>query len=57
LRASSVLAIAGTAAFWAAPWLFALAVVRRWQITESLHELNALYERDPAREIAKLAAQ
>ena len=56
LQGVSVIVIAGTAAFWAAPWLFALAVVRRWRITESLHELSELYERNPEEELAKLAA-
>jgi len=55
LREVSVIAIAGTAAFWAAPWLFALAVLRRWRITESLSEMAELYERDPEEEFAKLA--
>jgi len=57
LQGISVLTIAGTAAFWAAPWLFALAVVRRWGITESLHEMNELYEKNPTEELAKLAAR
>ena len=55
LKGVSILAIAGTAAFWAAPWLFALAIVSRWRITESLHELSELYERNPEQEVAKLA--
>jgi hypothetical protein len=55
LKGIEVVAIAGTAAFWGAPWLFALAVVRRWRITESLHELGDLYEKDPEQELAKLA--
>jgi hypothetical protein len=56
LKGVEVVAIAGTAAFWAAPWLFALAVVHRWRITESLHELGDRYEKDPAQELAKLVA-
>ncbi len=56
LKGVEIIAITGTMAFWAAPWLFALAVVGRWRITESLHELNTLYEKDPEQELAKLAA-
>jgi hypothetical protein len=51
-----VIAIAGTAAFWAAPWLFALAVLRRWRIAESLSEMAELYERHPEVEFAKLVS-
>lgn len=54
LRDVRVIAIAGTAAFWAAPWLFALAVMLRWRITESLSVMAELYERDPEEEFAKL---
>jgi hypothetical protein len=56
LRGIEVVAIAGTAAFWAAPWLFVLAVVHRWRIAESLHELGDRYEKDPEQELARLAA-
>jgi hypothetical protein len=54
LKGVSVVAMAGTAAFWAAPWLFALAILSRWRMTESLHELSELYERNPEAELAKL---
>jgi hypothetical protein len=56
LQGVSAVAMVGTAAFWAAPWLFALAIVSRWRMTESLHELSELYERNPEEEFAKLAA-
>ena len=56
LRGIWVVAVIGTAAFWAAPWLLALAVVSRWRLTESLHALAELYDRDPAEGFAILSA-
>lgn len=56
LRVIWVVAVVGTAAFWAAPWLLALAVVRRWRLTESLDQLAEVYDRDPAEGFAILAA-
>jgi len=47
LKSVSVLAVAGTAAFWAAPWLFVLAVEQRWRITKSVSELTEVYVRNP----------
>jgi hypothetical protein len=54
LKAISFLAAAGAAAFWAAPWLFAMAVVRRWRITESLDQLADIYARNPEEGFATL---
>jgi len=47
LKGVFVVAIVGTAAFWATPWLFALAVLRRWRLTESLSEMAKLYALHP----------
>lgn len=38
--------------WWAAPWLFVLAVWHRWQVTVSAAELAARYETDPDAELA-----
>ncbi len=57
LKGVPLLAIAGTAAFWAAPWLFVLALVHRWRMTESLSELADIYARDPERALAISVSQ
>jgi hypothetical protein len=49
-----VLAVCAAAAFWASPWLFALAIFQRWKITVTLHELAELYERNPEEGLARL---
>lgn len=49
------IAISGTAAFWAAPWVFALAVVNRWGLTVSASSLAERYEANPEQELAELS--
>jgi len=48
------LLIATQAASWAAPWLFPIAAVKRWNLTVSADALAERYENNPEREIAVL---
>lgn len=55
LAGISALSFLGTAISWSAPWLFVLAVLHRWHLTQSASELASRYETNPEGEIAELS--
>ncbi|MCS6953976.1 MAG: hypothetical protein RMK57_04870 [Bryobacterales bacterium] len=43
--------------WWAAPWLFVVAVWHRWQVTVSAAQLAVRYETDPETELAEITRE
>jgi hypothetical protein len=51
-----VLSVIALTLGWAAPWLFPLSALQRWNLTVSAREMEQRYESNPSQEVASLSS-